>query len=179
MACDVSVNQSRLKFQNFEPQNSPCSAQMGFKLDGTLARDFWLSSVNPQVDPRWLWLNPGGLLAYREEDAPNAVYNWLLSQPVRRAQLRFFGQNEILLCPTGGEPSTVWAQLELQVLDVFGPSITDEEEARFCKLIPPNNTTWLFENFETIIPPDTPESSIVAPLLITPLMACHDCSNPS
>lgn len=179
LPCNILANQRKLKFQSNQPENSPCSAQIGFKLDGSLARDFWLSSPNPQIDTKWLWLNEGGLLEYRNEDEPLANYTWLVVTPRGRAQMRLVGINEIGGCPDTQEPATIVATLELQLIDVFGPTITDEEEAIMCKLHPPNNSIWTFEDWHTILPPDTPESSIVPPLLVTPLRACHDCTNDS
>lgn len=177
MACDLSTQRRRVKWEYLQSQNSPCTAQMGFANDGSLAKDFWLIGDNPQTDARWLWLDDGVLLEFDEGELPRIAWTWLGSQPIRRAQFTIDGVNIIQGCPEDGLPSTMLTTMELQILDEFGPSITDEEESIQCRLHPPNNIEWLLIRFHTVLPNNVDTSNIVMPLTMTPLKACHNCTS--
>lgn len=176
MACDVSVNRRRRKWQNAEKSNSPCTAQVGFQLGETLAFDWWLTSDNTQTASEWLWLNTGGLLKFQPNDLPSSKYRWTAISNLTQVQFELFGSNEIFTCVFDFEPATIWARLDIQTLNVFPGPVVHWEFSRYCRMLPGCNSEWLFEDWELFLPVGPSGPSVVPPLRLTPLRCGHDCS---
>lgn len=175
MACNIATQRRRKKWQNFQPENSPCHCDTGFAAAGCVAREWWVRWDEAQLDAKWLWLNAGFILTFNKIDSGRCIYS--VNPSVNEAiDFSFIGSNVEFDDPVDGT-ITVDAQLLIRVDTVFPlPVGTFVDQATTGLLWPEPTATFSFSLFTTIIPVPGLPSTIVGEAFVTPLKPCHDCT---
>lgn len=178
MPCDIVKNERKRKWQYDDTANAPCYCQLGFKLDGTMARQWWVEWSQPQTHSKWAWLDSGFVLT--ENTLPGQLgcsFFYLDVSEVQAIELQFVGSNEVGEDPDG-MPFTVRAELAITNFDVFPDVKLDVEISVAYFYAPRNNQRWVFGTWQMILPFLGGTPDVEGTAVVFPLRRCHECTNP-
>lgn len=170
MACDLAKNRRRVKWEYLNNENARCSAQFGFRLDGTMARQYWAEWREVQTNPDWTYLNDGIVLSDTFPLDPDSTgeFEFTLIPFIHTHSLRYFGSNEPILPP----PFEETLRLTYSILRPVGidPAVFQSSGQA---VTPPNNQAWPLAQMVEIT--STGLEPPVGAFDVTPLKACHNC----
>lgn len=145
-------------------------SQIGFLLDGSMAREYWFEFEEEQTHPDWLWLNGGFVLKSGEVFNPDdtARFSWQEPPVTFDVQLRYRGSNTPF--PGTDPPATLDVQSSILRPVALLPAVYVSQRV----LTPqPNNQVWQFDDYF-----EATSTGLVPPegrAWATPLDACHGC----
>lgn len=176
MGCNIASNVRRKKWQNFQPENSPCKCDLGFAAAGCVPREYWIRWDTAQLDPKWLWLNAGFVLTYDQTFPGNGCLYVAGAIGGNRITLLLGGSNDPFDFADQGIV-TVRATLVVSVgpsPPVVGLTFTDaDDDGAFS---PQPTKTWDFPAMTTLFPVPGLPSTIVGQAFASPLKPCHNCT---
>ncbi|GAG73176.1 unnamed protein product [marine sediment metagenome] len=175
MACNIATQRRRKKWQNFNPENSPCHCDFGFAIAGCVARQWWVRWDTAQVAPQWLWLNAGFVCSFLKIDSGRCIYH---AAPTGLTAVDFsmIGSNTPVDHPGFGT-ITVNAELRVTIDTTGGLGIGTFTDRAGTGLFQPEPTaTFDFSQFITIVPVPGFPSLIVGQAFVTPLMPYTNCT---
>lgn len=175
MPCNLVTQRRQRRWEYLNKENAPCEAQMGFRLDGTMARQYWWEFTEPQVDAIWTWLDGGGVMSSEEppEGTPTGQFAFRELGGIHEVILTYVGSSIGLQPPP--PLLTVNASLLITTVVLVDPETRARQQSIQTVDRPPNNVGWLFGNFSDVSDPPLIAEPPAGLCQVTPLQACHDC----
>lgn len=175
MPCDIDANLKRVHWEYDQTANAPCLAQWGFRLDGSMTREYWWEFTETQTADIWTWLDGGGVMVSEDppEGTPTGQFAFRELGGIHEVILTYVGSS------TGLQPPppllTVNATLLITTVILVDPEARGRQASTQTVDRPPNNAGWLFGNWSDVSDPPLITEPPQGLCRVTPLKRCHDC----